>query len=163
MIISSIVAMGKNRVIGANNQMMWSIPSEFNHYRSLLADHNFVIGRKNFEGSKETLNQSKALILSRNHDYQSVTPVFHDPQSAIDYARDDLGEKELFILGGEQIYRVFMPFIDRLYLSIVNFELKGDAYFPAHESYNWDCKKQFTRPVDDHTPIEWDFFELHKA
>lgn len=160
--ISSIVAMGKNRVIGADNQMIWHIPSEFEHYRSLLSDHYYIIGRKNFDGSKHKLNTKKAIVLSRNANYQSETPVFTTPDEAISYAKDQ-GETELFIMGGQQIYKTFMPLIDTLYLSIVDYNKDGDTYFPEHLNYKWECRKSFVRNVDENTPISWEFFELHKV
>jgi dihydrofolate reductase len=159
--ISSIVAMGKNRVIGADNQMIWHIPSEFEHYRSKLGDHYFVIGRKNYEGSKHKLNTEKAIVLSRSADYKCEAPVFNTPTQAITYAQKQ-GEKELFIMGGEQIYRTFMPLIDTLYLSIVDYDKAGDTYFPEHELFQWECKKNFTKGIDDQTPISWEYFELVK-
>lgn len=161
MIVSSIVAMGKNRVIGLDNQMMWHIPSEFRHYRDLLGDHYFLIGRKNFEGSKDKLNKDKALVLSRNPQYSCEARSFSSPEEAIRYAQDK-GEGEVFVMGGEEIYRATMPLIDKLYLSIVDFEKEGDSYFPPHESYNWKQKRHFSVPLGEETPIAWEFFELEK-
>lgn len=161
--VASIVAMGKNRVIGLDNQMMWHIPSEFNHYRGLLGDHYFVIGRKNYDGSHHKLNMEKALVLTRNCDYECESSIFYSPQEAIEFARDR-GETELFVLGGEEIYRTFMPLIDTLYLSIVDIDQPGDAYFPPHENYSWHKKRHFKVPKNsnEETPIDWEFFELEK-
>ena len=157
--VSSIVAMGNNRVIGKNNQMMWHVPSEFNHYRKLLGEHLFVIGRKNYEGSVNKLNSKRAIILTRNLNYDSNLMVANSPEESLELAHK-LGEKELFIMGGEQVYREFMPIIDTLYLSVINFQEEGDTYFPRHEHINWKTKRFFEKEVDGETPISWKFFEL---
>ena len=160
--ISSIVAMGRNRVIGANGRMIWHIPSEFEHYQSLLGEHHYIIGRKNYEETQDKHDPKKAIVLSRNSNYQTSAPVFQDPMGAINHAKE-LGEDQLFILGGEQIYQTFMPLIETLYLSIVDFKGEGDHYFPPHEAYAWQCKRSFVRSIDAQTPISWEFFELHKS
>lgn len=152
--------MGKNRVIGKDNQLMWNIPSETKHYKDCLGDHLFIIGRKNFEGSKENINKDKALILTRNKDYKSDAKVFNEVQEAIKFAKSQ-GEDELFVLGGEQIYKLTMPIIDNLYLTIVNFEQEGDTYFPKHENYNWSVTQESYH--NNENEISWHFQKLTKV
>lgn len=165
MILSSIVAMGKNRVIGKNNTMMWIIPSEYEHYRSTLSDHFYIIGRKNYQGSFSVHQGQKALVLSRQKSLELEHPVFKDLKDAVIYAKGR-GETELFILGGEEIYRLAMPFVHRLYLSIVDFVEEGDTYFPKHEDYSWRLLKEFSRQrtpkTSEVTPYSWDFRLLEK-
>jgi dihydrofolate reductase len=159
--ISAIVAMGKNRVIGQDNDLMWNIPSETKHYKDILSDHLFLIGRKNYEGSLETINHQKALVLSRNSDYQEKAKSFTNFDLAIQFAKES-GESELFVLGGEQIYQLLMPRIDTLYLTVVDFNEEGDSYFPAHENYRWQVQEEFRKEVDKQTPIAWSFQKLKK-
>lgn len=160
--ISSIVAMGNNRVIGKSNELMWDIPSETAHYLNLLDSHYFIIGRKNYEGSSEKLDSSKALILTRNKNYESDANVFTSYEDAISYAKKQ-GENELFVIGGEEIYRLLMPIIDQLYLSIVDFDEKGDTYFPHHENFEWETEESLSFSYEkSHTPIPWSYQKLLK-
>ena len=160
--ISSIVAMGKNRVIGKDNQMMWSIPAETKHYKDCLGDHFFIIGRKNFEGSKDKIDKSKALILTRNKDYQSQAKTFNELEEAIIFAKSQ-GESELFVLGGEKIYEAMMPKIDYLYLTVIDYEEEGDTYFPKHEHYNWSIIEEFSKEQNKGNPIAWKFKKLLRS
>lgn len=165
MILSSIVAMGKNRVIGKDNTMMWNIPSEYEHYRTSLGSHFYIIGRKNYQGSLSVHRGQKALVLSRQKSLELEHPVFSDFKDAVFHAKER-GESELFILGGEEIYRLAMPFIHRLYLSIIDFGEEGDTYFPKHEEYNWRLLREFSRQktsqTSEVTPYSWDFRLLEK-
>lgn len=161
MILSSIVAMGTNRVIGKDNVMMWSIPSESKHYRDIVQGHFYILGRKNYEGSVKSHDHRKPIILTRNSDYQSSHPVFNDFKKAIEFAKSK-GETELFILGGSEIYELAMPFISRLYLSVVELNQAGDAYFPEHESYDWKVLEEKEFQADEQTPIPWIFQLLEK-
>ena len=159
--ISSIVAMGKNRVIGKDNDLMWKIPSETKHYKDIVGDHYFAIGRKNYEGSLDYINHERALVLTTNEAYESKAASFTEIEELISYALA-CAEKELFILGGEQIYNLFMPFIDTLHLSIVDFDKEGDSYFPPHEDYQWIVKDEFFKETDEETPLAWHYQKLEK-
>jgi len=144
--------------------MMWSIPSETEHYKNIVGTHYYLIGRKNFEGSIEAHEPQKGkhpLILTRNESYNSQHPVFQNIDHAIEFARQK-NEDELFVLGGSEIYKALMPRINRLYLSIVNFSEQGDAYFPQHEEFNWSVlhKEHFSKGAN--TPLSWDFYLLEK-
>jgi dihydrofolate reductase len=162
MILSSIVAMGKNRVIGKDNVMMWSIPSETEHYRNFVHGHYYILGRKNFEGSPKSHIDRLPIILTRQENYLSDTPFFSDFKQACSFAKEK-GESELFILGGADIYQLAMPFISRLYLSIVDYDQPGDVYFPAHEDYDWKVVEEKSFPIDERTPLSWSFQLLEKS
>lgn len=148
-------------MIGKENDLMWDIPSESKHYKDRLGDHFFIIGRKNYEGSLETINKEKALVLTRNHAYDAEAKVFNDVDRAIAYAQAQ-GEEELFVLGGEQIYELMMPKIDLLYLSTIDFQEKGDSYFPRHEGHDWSVLEEFSHCKDEQTPYSWAFKKLIK-
>jgi dihydrofolate reductase len=160
--ISAIVAIGKNRVIGKNNSMMWSIPSEQKHYLDIVGDNHYLLGRKNFEANKTFHEKRKSLILSRNQKISLPRPSFSSYEAALEYSKNQ-NEKELFILGGAQIYELSLPHINRLYLSIVDYEQEGDAYFPDHTQFDWKVveKKTFHKNSHD-TPIAWEFLHLEK-
>lgn len=133
MIISLIAAMGKNRVIGKNNQMMWYLPKEFKYFKDTTIGHCIVTGRKNFEATGRALPGRTNIIVTRNHDYKAEgCLVVNSIESAIEYAKNN-GETELFICGGGQIYRDSIPFADRIYLTYVDFEVEGDVYFPEFD------------------------------
>lgn len=160
--ISSIVAMGKNKVIGRAGGLPWKIPSETNHFLKVLGNHYFLVGRKNYDCSAVINETAKALVLSRQKDLSLNHPVFNDFDTVLNYARQK-GEDELFILGGAGIYELTLPYIDRLYLSIVDYEGEGDTFFPEHEKYQWIQKDYQINEINDHdTPLSWEYYLLEK-
>jgi dihydrofolate reductase len=161
MILSSIVAMGKNRVIGDQNAMMWNIPSETDHFLNIVGDHYYLLGRKNFEANQEFHLKRKAIILTRNDQYKADVPTFTDIDKAIEFAKSK-NEDNLFVLGGAEIYRLAMPLINFLHLSIVDFEGEGQAYFPSHDDYKWKVIEQKRISVSEKTPLAWEYSLLEK-
>jgi len=157
--ISAIVAMGKNRVIGKDNSMMWNIPSETEFYRSQVRGHFYIMGRRNFEGSMDKHNNEKVLILSsKNLDHYPQKSFYHLGEE-INYAYSS-GERELFILGGGQVYENCLPYLTHLYLSVVDFYKEGDVYFPDYTKQKWEEVFYFKKNMDDRTPLPWEFYLL---
>ena len=112
-------------------------------------------------GLHEIKKDGPALVLTRQSHYECSHPTFSSLASACEYAKKK-GEEECFVIGGEEIYRLALPYTSKLYLSIVDYEESGDAYFPAHESFDWKTIKNEHHQKDKNTPITWDFFLLEK-
>jgi dihydrofolate reductase len=128
MIISIIAAMSENRVIGRENELPWDIPSDLRRFRELTMGHPIIMGRKTFESIGHALPGRTNIIITEQKDYSADgCVVVHDLHSAIS-ACD--GANEVFICGGEAIYREAMPLAHRIYLTIIDEEFDGDAFFP---------------------------------
>ena len=128
MVISIIAAMGENRVIGRGNEMPWDIPSELLRFKERTMGHPVIMGRKTFESIGHPLPGRKNIIISGQ---QGFAPegciVVRDLQSAITAAE---GADEVFICGGESVFREAMPHADSIYLTIIEEEFDGDTFFP---------------------------------
>lgn len=167
MIISAIVAMNSQRIIGLNNQMPWHYPTEYNFFKHNVAGHFLLWGRKNWEANLENdvlLAQCAHLILT--HEPASVSawlPAnFKYPYVAscdilqlLKIAKS-CNESELFVVGGAELYQLTMPYWHRLYLSHVPYEGWGDTYFPAHEQYSWDLMRSSVHQSTSDSP-SWKF------
>jgi dihydrofolate reductase len=155
MLISIIVAVGPNRVIGAGGRLPWHKPSDLKRFKALTTGHVMVMGRKTFDsiGGKPLINR-KNFVISRNPHPPAVPGVswFLNLESAIHKAEQE-GETELFVAGGSQIYAQALPIANRLYLTLVHLDtpVAGDAYFPdwAAETGRWMQRKHET--LDDGT------------
>ena len=112
----------------------------------------FLIGRKNYESSKNYLPLSKALVITRDLNYTCESRVFTDINEAISFAKE-CEETELFVLGGEQIYKELLHKADYLYLSIIDYHSPGDTYFPEHEHLNWVVLEERFQAKDEQTPF----------
>ena len=163
MIISAIAAIGKNRVIGINNQLPWHLPREFNHFKTKTFGHTVITGRKSFEIIGRPLPSRPTIILTRNPGYQrSDCTVVNDFLEALNLAKSR-GEEEVFTIGGSEVYRLSLPYLHRFYRTIVDFDQPGDVYFPEYNHYEWKVTDSFSIKVTDNNPLSWNYELLEKT
>ncbi len=139
--ISMIVAYGKNWEIGLDNQMLWHISEDFKNFKKITSGHHILMGRKTFESIGKPLPNRTSIVLSRGDFSYEGVHTFDDVQKAFDFARKN-GEEELFIIGGANIYKELFSFVDKMYLSEVDFEGKADAFLEPIDFSSWDLLEQ---------------------
>lgn len=136
MILSSIAAMARNRVIGKNNTLPWNLPEDMKFFRETTKGKIMIMGRKTFESFGKPLPHRFHIVISRN-----AAPTNLDPattawvpslDAAIEFAKTKIPQypEEVFIVGGGEIYRTSMDRIDRLYLTVIEQDFEGDTRFP---------------------------------
>ena len=162
MMISLIVAMGTNRVIGRDNKMMWHLPLEFKHFKETTLGHCIVLGRKNFESIGRPLPKRTNIIVTRNKDYKADgCVVVNSLEAAIDFAKAQ-GEDELFITGGGEIYKQALPMADRIYLTEVDYSEEGDVYFPQFREQDFKKSLLKEKPKSEDNALAWKAFLFDK-
>ena len=162
MIISAIVAMGKNRLIGSQNTLPWHLPLEFQHFKEKTMGHILISGRKSFESIGGALPGRPTIVLTRDPHYpQENCEVKHNFTDALELAKER-GEKEVFVVGGSNVYEVSLPYLHRLYRTIVDFEGEGDVYFPPYEHYPWQVKEKHREEVGPQNSLSWTYELLEK-
>jgi len=139
--ISMIVAYGKNWEIGFNNQMLWHISEDFKNFKSITSGHHILMGRKTFESIGKALPNRTSLVLSNSGFEHEGVHTFTDVQEAFNFARQS-AEEELFIIGGANIYETLFPYVDKMYLSEVDFEGVADAFLKPIDFSTWDLEKE---------------------
>jgi len=128
MIIALIAAMAENRVIGSGQNIPWDLPDDRKRFREITWGHPVIMGRKTFETLAGPLPGRSTIVLTRNLDFRpGGCLVAHTPDGALALAE---GAAEIFICGGEEIYRDFMPLAARIYLTVVHRDYGGDTFFP---------------------------------
>ena len=135
--ISIIAALGKNRAIGKNNQLLWHLPEDLKRFKTLTMGHPVIMGRKTFDSIVSVLGKPLPdrtnIVITRNADWAYAgAEVAHTLEEALSAAKA-LGDSKVFIIGGAQIYAQALPLADRLYLTLVDAEKDADAFFPAYE------------------------------
>jgi dihydrofolate reductase len=129
MTVSIIVAMAENRVIGNEGRIPWHIPEDTGWFKGKTLGHTVIMGRKTFESIGRPLPGRKNIIISRKPDYTADgAEVFHSLEQALESSKGT--EDELFIIGGEKIYRQAIGITDRIYLTLINRRYEGDTTFP---------------------------------
>ena len=139
--ISMIVAYGKNWEIGLENQMLWHISEDFKNFKTITSGHHILMGRKTFESIGKPLPNRTSIVLSNSGFECEGVHTFNDVQESIDFARE-AGEEELFIIGGANVYKSLFPYIDKMYLSEVDFEGDADAFLKPIDFSTWDLIKE---------------------
>ncbi|MDX2495566.1 MAG: dihydrofolate reductase [Desulfuromusa sp.] len=126
--ISIIVAMAKNRVIGKNCQLPWHLSSDLQRFKQLTMGHTLLMGRRTFESIGQPLPGRRTIVLSRDPKYLVAgCDMASDIESAIQLAHP---AEELFICGGAEIYQQTRPLAERIYLTELDTKMEGDCYFP---------------------------------
>lgn len=126
--LNMIACMDKNRVIGNGNKLPWHLPEDLNYFKKTTLGKKVVMGRKTYESLGKPLINRENIILTRDMNYQAPgCQIIHNIQDILS------GQDEIFVIGGEQIYNVCLPFADRLYLTHIHYSFSGDAYFPLFD------------------------------
>lgn len=158
MILSMIAAMGKNRVIGKDNQMMWHLPREFQYFKDVTSGHCIILGRKNFEAIGRPLPNRTNIIVTRQDGYKAGDcVVVNSLGEAVKYAKDH-GETEAFITGGGQIYKEMIDKVQRIYLTEVDYSEEGDVYFPEFDESKFNKEIVRSQEVDEKNKYRWDAY-----
>lgn len=162
MIISQIVAVSLNNVIGKDAGLPWQMPTDMAWFKKKTWGHHIVTGRRNYEAEGKALPGRVNIVLTRNHNFNIEDGiVLHELAQAIDFAKK-AGENELFIVGGEEIYKLAMPVTDRIYLTRIHAEVEGDTFYPVLDFKTWKQKSIDKRKADENNPFDYDFITYER-
>ena len=158
--INLIAAMANNRVIGLDNKMPWHLPADLRHFKSVTMSHPIIMGRKTFESIGKALPGRRNLVISRNPDLAiEGVEVFGSINEALISCN---GLTEVMIIGGANIYEQMLEYADRLYLTFIELETKGDAFFPDWKLYDWKEVERESHEPDDKNPYHYSFVTLER-
>lgn len=144
--ITLVAAMTENRVIGADGTMPWHLPADLAHFKKLTTGHPILMGRRTFESIGRPLPQRRNLVLTRDRAFgHEDVEVVHELDEALGRIAAD---EELFVIGGEEVYRLALPRATRMHLTLIHTELHGDAWFPAFDPDDWALVNEQHRPAD---------------
>jgi len=130
--MKAIVAMTRNRVIGKNNKIPWRLPGEQKWFKLMTMGHTVLMGRKTFESIGRPLPGRQNIVVTRSGDLDGVEIVRN--LEKFDPGPYEADGKEVFVIGGAEIYRALLPRCKTIYVTMVKQEHDGDAYFPEFES-----------------------------
>jgi dihydrofolate reductase len=152
--ISIISALARNRVIGINNTLPWRLPEDLKYFKALTLGHHILMGRKTYESIGKPLPGRTTVIITRG-DYPAPegVKIAHSISEAIEMGAND---HEVFFVGGAQLYAQALPLADRLYLTEIQAEVQGDAWFPDFDKGHWrEISRE--RSYDDKSGLEYHF------
>lgn len=162
MIKSIIVAESINHVIGKEGRLPWHMPADIKHFRNTTMGHHVIMGRKTFESIAHGLPGRIIIVLTQQPDYQAKNAtVVTSFESACQVAQQ-ANETEVFIAGGAAIYKEALDWVDKIYLTRIEAEIIGDAFFPPLNEQDWIKLSSIYHPPDIHHAHAYDFIELKR-
>ena len=160
--ISLIVAMASNRVIGLNNKMPWHLSADLKKFKKITMGSPVLMGRKTHESIGKPLPGRINIIVSRNPEYrQDGCLVFNDLKTALNKTCESADE--IFVIGGSDLYETMLPIADAIYLTIIDREFQGDAFFPELDLNYWSEVEREDIIDDPDAGFSYSFLKLEKA
>jgi len=153
--ISIIVAMAKNRTIGINNTLPWRCPEDLKHFKALTMGHHMIMGRKTFESIGKPLPGRTTVVLTRDRDLAiEGCLIAHTLPDAVAACA---GDEAVYIVGGAEIYTQAMPLADTLYITEIQSDVTGDAWFPEFNRTEWQEVAREIRHQETPQTLEYHF------
>jgi dihydrofolate reductase len=153
--ISLIVAVSRNGAIGLNNQLPWYLPDDLKYFKSVTMGKPLIMGRKTFDSIGRPLPGRANIVLTRDPQWASdgveVVQSLEQALVAGEIACEVADVDEIMVIGGEQIYRMTIDLADRIYLTQVDVDVEGDAFFPNIDLNNWSqTSVKLPESIDKH-------------
>ena len=156
--ISIIVAADENNVIGKDNDLIWHLPDDLKFFKNLTSGHPIIMGRKTFESIGRPLPNRTNIIITRDTAFQADgCVVVHSLGEALGKTKN----QDVFIVGGEQVYRLALPKTDRVHLTRVHHSFDGDRFFPELGK-EWVEVESNEHPEDEKHPYSFTFKTYEK-
>ena len=150
MIISLVVAAASNHVIGKEGTLPWQLPADLRHFKNTTWGLPIIMGRKTYASLMAPLPGRTNIVLTRNKDWSpnsELVAVVSTPEEALHQARLVFA-KEVMVIGGGEVYVIFLPLASRIYLTRVEAEPEGDTFFPALDPTVWSMQKAVRYEAD---------------
>lgn len=149
MILSIVVAVADNQVIGKDNKLLWHLPNDMKFFKNTTWAMPVIMGRKTFDSLGKALKGRTNIVISRNESW-SAEGVLVAPSLnvALELARQT-DAREVFIIGGGEIYREALPKAHRLYITRIHANMEGDTFFPAWNPTDWELRSQLDFEADE--------------
>lgn len=160
--LSIIVAIAENNVIGKDNQLIWHLPEDLKRFKRLTTGHTIIMGRKTFESLGRVLPNRKHVVLCNDMkldiDNENVE-VLPDISMLKKYMDD---EEEHFVVGGATIYRLLMPYASKMYVTLIHQEFEGDVYFPEIKEEEWKVVSRKKGLRDENNPFDYEYINFER-
>jgi len=166
MIISIIAAIGNNRVIGNKNKLPWDLPADMEHFRKFTKGKPIIMGALTYLSIGKALPKRYNIVLTRDPNFKALgCKLAYSLDEAILLAEDSpLGKKsgEIMICGGASIYKQYLPKAHRMYLTLIEGDFEGDAFFPEVDMKEWEEKERIVNEPDKKNPYRHTFLILER-
>jgi dihydrofolate reductase len=159
--ISIIVAIARNWAIGKDNQLLWHISDDLKRFKRITTGHQVIMGKKTYESLpfRPLKNRTNIVITDDPDEKFEGCITVYSIEEALEYCND---EKESFIIGGGSVYRQFLPYANKLYITLVEKDYEADTFFPVIDFSTWKLIQKEERGPDDKNDFSYSFLVYEK-
>jgi dihydrofolate reductase len=157
--LSLIVAMAKNRVIGYENKMPWHLPAELAYFKRITTGHPIIMGRKTFESIGRPLPNRRNIVVSRNANFHSPGV---EASRSLENALALCTNENPFVIGGASLYAEALTITQKLYITEIDADLIGDTFFPPIDNSMWKEESREVRTKDEKNIYDLQFAVLSR-
>lgn len=155
--LSHLAAASENNIIGANNDIPWKLSNDFKYFKNKTWGMPVIMGRNSFDAMKKALPGRINIVITRKADWKAENVfVVHGIDEAIAKAKES-GAKEIFIIGGGEIFKQTISIVDRIYLTRVHTTIEGDTFYPEIDHSIWKLIKSDSFPADEKNNYPYTF------
>ena len=162
-----VVAHANNGVIGYKNTLPWKLPADLKHFKSLTLGHPIIMGRKTYDSIGRPLPGRVTIVITRQQDWHAEgVLIAHSLTQAYEIAEKEacrLGVERMMIVGGAEFYRQALPEVNRIFLTQINLNVDGDAFFPDLDKNAWHTVAREEFDASKEVPLSFAFCELCRS
>jgi len=160
--LSIIVAKAKNNIIGKDNNLLWHLPEDLKRFKDLTTGHTIIMGRKTFESLGRVLPNRKHIVFTQNADFKVNDENVQIVHSMLEIQEYIENEEENFVIGGAMIYNLLMPYVTKMYVTQLDKEFEGDAFFPRIDEEKWKIVDKTEKIEDEASKIQYEYIIYEK-
>ncbi|MBU3182763.1 dihydrofolate reductase [Clostridium psychrophilum] len=161
--LTCIVAIGDNFAIGKNNNLLWHFSKDLKRFKQITTGNTIIMGRKTFESLPGILPGRHHVVITQNKGFvvndERVT-IINSKEALLDYLDDS---KEYFVIGGGEIYKLLLPYCNKIHLTQVHKEYDAEVFFPILDYSKWNIKEEETGFIDDAKTTSFSFLTLKRT
>lgn len=159
MLISLVVAVAANNAIGKNNRLLWHLPADLKHFKTLTTGHTVFMGRKTYDSIGKPLPNRRNMVISKSLKKIEGCEVLPSLEEALLLADKN---EEVFIIGGSAIYKLALPIANRIYLTRVHQEFEADTFFPEIDPKQWQETQRENFSADEKNAFPYSYITLNR-
>ena len=155
--LSIIVAIANDNVIGKDNKLIWHLPEDLKRFKRITSGHKIIMGRKTFESLGGVLPNRKHIILCNDMKMDinnENVEILNDISKLDKYINT---EEECFVIGGATIYKLLMPDANKMYITKINHSFEGDVFFPEINEKNWEEISREQGLKNEENPFDYEY------
>ena len=158
--LTMIAAAGENNALGKNNDLIWHISDDLKRFKRLTSGHAIIMGRKTFESMPKALPHRTNIVLTKKQNYTPTGAiVVHTLNEAMEMVKND---SQPFIIGGGEIYHLFMEKCERIELTRIHQPFDADVFFPEIDELLWEIIAEEHHTIEEGQPYNYSFITYQK-